>query len=311
MRDRADRRDFQSLSPGQIHQCDRERHGHERNRPVRALQLSEYEERERCKTEHERRRMHVLQVPCEMHKRAGEIAATTCDTEQQRQLTRGNDDAGADLETGQDGFRNEMHDRTPAHCPGAERDESDEEGGGACQSGIARRVAGGDHAERGGERQRNRRRRADRQLARRAEERVGDSGEEIAIESGLHRHSGQLRVRYGAGDRIGRQRAGEHVGACIASAVTLQPRQELQQAQRRNGIHRRGSVNANVEPAPTTLVTQIFPPWSSMNLREMARPSPVPSIFFDAVPTCRNSSNTVSRSPGAMPMPVSVTAIST
>ena len=29
-----------------------------------------------------------------------------------------------------------------------------------------------------------------------------------------------------------------------------------------------------------------------MNFREMAKPSPVPSIFFAAAPTCRNSSNT-------------------
>jgi len=31
-----------------------------------------------------------------------------------------------------------------------------------------------------------------------------------------------------------------------------------------------GSVNLNVEPAPTWLFTQILPPWSSMNLRERA-----------------------------------------
>jgi hypothetical protein len=57
---------------------------------------------------------------------------------------------------------------------------------------------------------------------------------------------------------------------------------------------RTGSVNVNVEPAPAWLFTQIFPPWSSMNLRERARPSPVPSAFLSAAPTCRNSSNTAS-----------------
>ncbi len=31
-----------------------------------------------------------------------------------------------------------------------------------------------------------------------------------------------------------------------------------------------------------------------MNFREMAKPSPVPSTFFAAAPTCRNSSNTAS-----------------
>ena len=57
---------------------------------------------------------------------------------------------------------------------------------------------------------------------------------------------------------------------------------------------RTGSVNVNVEPTPTALVTQIFPPWSSMNFRESASPSPVPSTFLSAVPTCRNSSKTAS-----------------
>jgi hypothetical protein len=57
---------------------------------------------------------------------------------------------------------------------------------------------------------------------------------------------------------------------------------------------RTGSVNVNVEPAPTRLFTQILPPWSSMNFRESASPSVVPSTFLSAVPTCRNSSKTAS-----------------
>ena len=57
---------------------------------------------------------------------------------------------------------------------------------------------------------------------------------------------------------------------------------------------RTGSVNVNVEPCPTPLFTQIRPPCSSMNLRESASPSPVPSTFFSAVPTWRNSSKTAS-----------------
>ena len=61
-----------------------------------------------------------------------------------------------------------------------------------------------------------------------------------------------------------------------------------------NGLnHIIGSVKAKVEPLPTSLLTQIFPPCSSMNFREIARPSPVPSTFLEAVPTCRNSSNTI------------------
>ena len=53
-----------------------------------------------------------------------------------------------------------------------------------------------------------------------------------------------------------------------------------------------------VEPAPTWLFTHIRPPWSSMNFRERANPSPVPSCFAALVPTRRNSSNTY---PGDLP----------
>jgi hypothetical protein len=80
---------------------------------------------------------------------------------------------------------------------------------------------------------------------------------------------------------------------------------------RRYSPRRAGIVNVNVEPTPTWLVTQILPPWSSMNFRHRVSPSPVPSTFLSAVPTCRNSSNTASWSSGAMPTPVSLTEIST
>jgi len=59
------------------------------------------------------------------------------------------------------------------------------------------------------------------------------------------------------------------------------------------------------------LLTHIFPPWSSTNFRQRVSPSPVPSAFFSAVPTWRNSSNTACWSSGAMPTPVSLTETST
>jgi hypothetical protein len=61
-----------------------------------------------------------------------------------------------------------------------------------------------------------------------------------------------------------------------------------------------GIVNVNVEPAPTALLTQISPPCSPINFRDRANPSPVPSTFLSAVPTCRNSSNTASGVVGAV-----------
>ena len=59
-------------------------------------------------------------------------------------------------------------------------------------------------------------------------------------------------------------------------------------------VVRTGIVKVNVDPTPTWLFTQIRPPCSSTNFRHRVSPSPVPSTFLSAVPTCRNSSNTAS-----------------
>src|SRR4029078_1324122 len=72
-----------------------------------------------------------------------------------------------------------------------------------------------------------------------------------------------------------------------------------------------GNVNVNVDPAPTSLHTPMAPPCNSMKRFVRGRPSPVPSSFRGLFrPTCRNSSNMISRWSDAIPTPVSATAIS-
>src|SRR5215472_7943524 len=52
-----------------------------------------------------------------------------------------------------------------------------------------------------------------------------------------------------------------------------------------------GKVKLNVEPLPTSLSTQIFPPCSSTNFLAKVNPSPVPSLLCaESPPTWRNSS---------------------
>src|ERR1044071_441871 len=78
------------------------------------------------------------------------------------------------------------------------------------------------------------------------------------------------------------------------------------------GHQRLGSVNVKVDPRPGALSTQIRPPCSSTNFFARVRPRPVPSCLrVSSWPTWRNSSKIAAWSSGAMPMPVSVTAIST
>ncbi len=70
-------------------------------------------------------------------------------------------------------------------------------------------------------------------------------------------------------------------------------------------------MNRKVEPRPGADSTQMRPACSSMILREIARPRPVPPLVRVVEPSsCRNSSNTRSRSSGAIPGPVSATATS-
>ena len=57
-----------------------------------------------------------------------------------------------------------------------------------------------------------------------------------------------------------------------------------------------GSVNTNVLPLPSSLSTQIRPPWSSTSRFESARPSPVPSRCATPASPCWNSSKIRSRS---------------
>src|SRR5215813_3795935 len=73
-----------------------------------------------------------------------------------------------------------------------------------------------------------------------------------------------------------------------------------------------GKVKLKVEPLPTSLSTQIFPPCSSTNFLAKVNPSPVPSIFLAlSPPTWRNSSKIFAWSSGEIPIPVSLTEIST
>ena len=73
--------------------------------------------------------------------------------------------------------------------------------------------------------------------------------------------------------------------AAAAPRVRTAARPELGLTELAHPSRRTGNVKVKVEPRPISLVTQMRPPWSSMNLRERASPSPVPSAFLSAVPT--------------------------
>src|ERR671936_2438323 len=79
---------------------------------------------------------------------------------------------------------------------------------------------------------------------------------------------------------------------------------------RRHAHRAWGRVNQKVLPLPISLSTPIAPPWSSTSRRDNASPRPVPSYLRLAdASSWENSWNSFGWSSGAMPIPVSVTAI--
>ena len=73
-----------------------------------------------------------------------------------------------------------------------------------------------------------------------------------------------------------------------------------------------GSRMVNVDPVPGLLHSRTSPPWLASTCLTIARPRPVPPVARErAGSTRKNRSNTRCWCSGAMPMPRSVTAIST
>src|SRR5205085_3525753 len=67
-----------------------------------------------------------------------------------------------------------------------------------------------------------------------------------------------------------------------------------------------GTIKENLQPAPTSLSTQIFPPMPPIRRRAIARPSPMPSLS-SVCGSRKKSSNTSMRYSAAIPGPVSET----
>ena len=78
---------------------------------------------------------------------------------------------------------------------------------------------------RAGNHQRDRRGRADRKLARRAEQRIADAAKHIAVDADLRRQAGQRRIGERHRDRISRERhAGDDIMAQPGGAIFGKPR---------------------------------------------------------------------------------------
>src|SRR6266542_2726447 len=118
-----------------------------------------------------------------------------------------------------------------------------------------------------------------------------ECGEAVdAVELDVH----QNEVRLMPGGEVDRLLAGR----CLERLVTIHLKhvsEELQallvvlgdeNAPAGHQLDSRGSANVNVLPLPSSLSTQMRPPWSSISLFESARPSPVPSRCAEPRSAC-------------------------
>ncbi len=234
-----DRCDVQRLQRRHFHDRERSRDDDERDGPSRPQGVPCLQRGEREQAEDERWRVHAVEVTGDVRERAPQVAVAARETEQQRKLARCDHDACTDLESRQHGFRDEVHDAAPSHGSGEQREDRHEQRRGRRKLHVAARVAPGERAERDGERQRNRRRGTDGELAGRAEQRIREPAVQVAVKARLHRHAGELRIGDRARHRVrGERAAGEQVTARVAGRIAVEPcGTETAPLRRRNELH--------------------------------------------------------------------------
>jgi len=134
--------------------------------------------------------------------------------EQARQLGHRDREPGAGLEADQDAVAHQLDQRARPQRPCQQAQDRHRERGEARDRGVALRVARRHRAHRAGDHQRDGGGRADRKLARGAEQRVADPAQQIAVDADLRRQARERRIGERNRDRVGRERhAGNDVVA--------------------------------------------------------------------------------------------------
>ena len=169
--------------------------------------------------------------------------AVGLDAEDLGDLLDGDQQRQPEHEAEQHGLREELRDPAELEDPGRDRDEAGQDRERRGQGDVLGAPGGGELRD--GRRRHDRDRRGDRhdQLARAAEQRVGEQPDRRRVEGVLGRHSGQLRVGHALRDEDGAHREpGDEVEAEPAPLVAGQPREDRPGMSRRSPCRVASSV---------------------------------------------------------------------
>ena len=168
-----------------------------------------------------------------------EITTAAGNAEQARQLRHNDGQPRTGLEADQNAVADQPHQQAEPEEPGDQAKSRDGKGSNTRNLGIADRIARREGSDRSRGHQRDRRGRADRKLARRAEQRIADAAQHIAVDADLRRQAGERRIGQRHRDRVSRKRhAGNDIGAKPGGTVFGEPlrgRKELCSVQLHDG----------------------------------------------------------------------------
>jgi hypothetical protein len=184
----------------------------ERDRSARQILLSQYEQRQRNHAEREHRQIRVRKLTAENREPLEKALSAALHAEKLRELRERDRQGRARLEAQQNGFADEIDERAETQQPRDNAHHGDEQGRQRCYGCPASRVAFGHAGDGQADEHRDRRSGADRELARRPEERVEQPADEVAVDAVLRRQPGKRSVRERNRNAVSSEgNAGHHV----------------------------------------------------------------------------------------------------
>ena len=210
------RRDAQHDDRGDDHE--------QRDRARGRVLLAEQQHGDGHESERQHHEVGVAELRAEDPHALEEMLAAALDAEQLRQLRHRDGQRRAGLEAEQHRLADEVDQRRQAQRPGDHADQRDHHRGQQRDLGGALRIAGRHGGERGSDQHGDRRGRPDGELSRGAEQRVGESGDHVAIDAEVRGQSGERGVGERHRNRIRRERdAGDRVVTQPRRLVLRQP----------------------------------------------------------------------------------------
>ena len=203
---------------------DRNHHDEQRDRPARQEFFAEQQHGDRGETEGEHGEIGIRQLAARGRSMRSKKLSAALDAEQLRQLRHGDRQRSAGLEAEQDRFADEVDERTQLEQPrqythgryDARRQRRNRRP--ACRIAVCH-ARDGDPDE-----HRDRRGRSDRELARRAEQRIEQAADQIAVDAVLRRQPGERCVGERHRNTVGGERhAGNRVVRQPLRTVGAQP----------------------------------------------------------------------------------------